>query len=248
MFRIIPILSWLIICQSLLAQIPDTLPPARLKPASSFGIGLSLIPQQTAFFNRQINLSDYDPEPTFGQASGLILHYAFNPRFYLQGELLNSFQGQKYSYSQSERDTSGNLTSVFLYTRSFELNYYKLPVMAGIVLNPGKGVQLQLSLGPQLAYLNTAYYILDADTLIRKDRSFKQTLKKLDTGLVLAAGFQAQVISGLFVHGGIRTDLSLFDAESERFKPIAFATSKNFTGGIRFGLIWHFFRTNPGQG
>lgn len=209
-------------------------------PKKSLSIGVSLIAQQTAYFNRQINLSDYDPEPTFGRAMGLVFRYAPKPNYFIQLEALNSFQGQKYSYSQPERDTAGNISSVFLYSRSFELNYYKFPILLGIVINPNKKVTLQVGIGPQFSYLNTAYYILDADTLIRKDRSFKQTLRKIDTGIALFTGIRTQIVSGLVFQTSIRADISLLDAESVRFKPVAYATSKNFTGGISFGLSWNF--------
>lgn len=206
----------------------------------SLSVGFNLIAQQTAYFNRQINLSDYDPEPTFGRATGITLRFSPNSNYFIQLEGLNSFQGQKYSYSQPERDTAGNVTSVFLYSRSFELNYYKFPIMMGIVVNPSQKVSIQIGLGPQFSYLNTAYYILDADTLIRKDRSFKQTLRKIDTGLALFAGIRTQIVSGLIFQTSLRTDISLLDTESIRFKPVAYATSKNFTGGISFGLSWDF--------
>lgn len=206
----------------------------------SLSVGFNLIAQQTAYFNRQINLSDYDPEPTFGRATGISIRYSPSSKYFIQIEGLNSFQGQKYSYSQPERDTAGNVTSVFLYSRSFELNYYKFPIMMGIVVNPSQKVSIQIGLGPQFSYLNTAYYILDADTLIRKDRSFKQTLRKIDTGLAIFAGIRTQIISGLIFQTAFRSDISLLDTESIRFKPVAYATSKNFTGGISFGLSWNF--------
>jgi hypothetical protein len=210
----------------------------------SLSLGFNLISQQTAYFNRQINLSNYDPEPTFGRAIGICVRYTPNNRYFFQLEGLNSFQGQKYSYSQPELDTAGNVTSIFLYSRSFELNYYKFPILAGVVLNPHEIVQIQIGLGPQLSFLNTAYYILDADTIIRKDRSFKQTLRKIDTGLALFAGIRTRIRSGLFFQASFRSDFSLLDAESIRFKPVSYASSKNFTGGISFGISWNFSWNN----
>jgi hypothetical protein len=216
------------------------IPARNSSDTKTLSVGFNLVSQQTAYFNRQINLSDYDPEPTFGRATGISLRYSSGNRYFFQLEGLNSFQGQKYSYSQPERDTSGNITSVFLYSRSFELNYFKFPMLAGVVLNPTKKVQLQIGIGPQFSYLNTAYYILDADTLIRKDRSFKQTLRKIDTGLALFFGIRTRIIKRLVFQTSLRSDFSLLDAESIRFKPVSYASSKNFTGGISFGLSWDF--------
>lgn len=209
---------------------------------SKFETGFKFIAQRTAYLNKQINLSNYDPEQSYGRATGIEFRYYLNPKYFVEINGLNSFQGQKYSYSESERDTSGNLTSVFLYTRRFDFNYYKFPVNVGMVLNPAQNIKLEIALGPQISYLNTAYYVLDADTVIRKERSFKQTLKKADPGLVLSAGVRTQIIPHIILHCAVRTDISLLDADSKKFKPTIYATSKNFTAGISFGLSYTFYR------
>jgi hypothetical protein len=241
MFKWISI-NWLmfLMLTILFSQVFSQIQDRNNSVAKTLSVGFNLISQQTAYFNRQINLSDYDPEPTFGRAIGISLRYSPGNKYFFQLEGLNSFQGQKYSYSQPEKDTAGNVTSVFLYSRSFELNYFKFPILAGVVLNLNKKVQVQIGLGPQFSYLNTAYYILDADTLIRKDRSFKQTLRKIDTGLALFFGIRTRIIKGLIFQTSLRSDFSLLDAESIRYKPVSYASSKNFTGGISFGLSWDF--------
>jgi hypothetical protein len=218
--------------------------PEKKPHALAWSLGGIFISQQTGYFNRQINLSNYNPEPTYGKAAGIGGKIHLNNKYFIQWQALNSFQGQKYSYNQEETDTAGNITSLYLYTRSFELNYYKFPIMPGVVINPGKRIQLHAAIGPQIGYLNTAYYVLDADTIIRKDRSFKQTLKKLDVGIVLTSGFFAKITRHIYFNTALRFDISLLDTESIRFKPVAYASSKNFTGGISFGLLWVFHPEN----
>jgi len=199
-----------------------------------------MLAQQTAYFNRQVNLSNYDPQPTFGRAVGGNFTWLFNKKYFLRLEFLNSYQGQKFSYNDTEVDTLGNPISVYLYTRRFDFNYYKYPILMGIRIHPEKIISGEIAIGPQIAYLNTAYYVLDADTLIRNDRSFKQTLKKIDPGLVLQAGIFTQPFTRIKLFLLLRFDISLFDADSKKFKPVIYATSKNFTGGISFGLSYAF--------
>lgn len=207
-----------------------------------YEIGLRMVSQQTGYFNRQVNLSNYNARPTFGRAVGCAFTYHVNSRFYLSMELLNSFQGQKYSYNENDLDTAGNTISVQLYTRRFDFNYYKLPVLAGISIHPHSRIRAEISMGPQIAYLNTAYYVLDADTIIRKDRSFKQTMKLVDPGWVVIAGIQVKPTPRLSMGIRLRMDISLFDTDSRKFKPQVYAISKNFTGGLSFGISYAFVR------
>jgi hypothetical protein len=209
-----------------------------------YELGLRMIAQQTGYFNRQVNLSNYNPRPTYGRAAGLAFTWHINSRFYLTTEILNSFQGQKYSYNENEIDTSGNTISVQLYTRRFDFNYYKLPLIAGVSLHPHPRIRLEIGMGPQLAYLNTAYYVLDADTIIRKDRSFKQTMKLIDPGWVILGGMQVKPTPRLSMSIRLRMDISLFDTDSRKFKPQVYAVSKNFTAGFSYGISYSFGKIN----
>jgi hypothetical protein len=205
-----------------------------------YEVGLRMVSQQTGYFNRQVNLSNYNPRPTFGRAVGFAFTYHVNSKFYFSTELLNSFQGQKYSYNENDTDTAGNTISVQLYTRRFDFNYYKLPVLLGLSMHPHSRIRAEISMGPQIAYLNTAYYVLDADTLIRKDRSFKQTMKLIDPGWVVITGLQVKPTPRLSMSIRLRMDISLFDTDSRKFKPQVYATSKNFTAGFSFGISYAF--------
>lgn len=207
-----------------------------------YEVGLRMVSQQTGYFNRQVNLSNYNPRPTFGRAVGCAFTYHVNSRFYFSAELLNSFQGQKYSYNENDIDTAGNTISVQLYTRRFDFNYYKLPILAGISMHPHSRIRAEISMGPQIAYLNTAYYVLDADTVIRKDRSFKQTMKLIDPGWVVITGVQVKPTPRLSMAIRLRMDISLFDTDSRKFKPQVYAISKNFTAGFSFGISYAFVK------
>ncbi len=208
----------------------------------NWSFGFYLLPQRTAFLNRQTELSNYSLQPTYGKAFGAALAFHPNALYYFQIQFLNSFQGQKFAYLETQTDSLGNPTSIATITRRYDLNYYKIPLNVGINIPLNKILSAEVYLGPQLSYLNTATYVLNGDTIVRnaKDYFFKQTLKKIDLGMVFGAGIFVQASSRLKFHTSVRMDVSLTDVDSRKFKTVVFATSKNFTIGLLFGLSYNF--------
>jgi hypothetical protein len=205
-------------------------------------IGIEQIAQRTAYLNRQVKLSNYELEPTWGRATGIQVRMDWRKKIAIQSGLLISQQGQKYSYNVADKDSLGNPITKYLYTRRFDLSYYKVPLTFHLKIPISSSFHAEVFSGPQFAFMQNAVYLLDADTIVRKNMSFQETFEPMDWQWINGLGIVGSPTPHFYFFISARMDISMLDADNRKFKSSLWVPSKNFTAGISFGLR---YQINP---
>jgi hypothetical protein len=121
---------------------------------------------------------DFDTKFKPGFHLGAMMQMTFEENFFLQPELLFSNQGLKTNEMNGDN------------SKTFNVNYLKLPVYTGLKIKTGTNLDILLGVGPYFAYgLNGA----DEPFSFSGDGS-KLKLKRFDMGIGLMGGVQCEKI------------------------------------------------------